>query len=67
MNRAAGIDRMVVAAINEIKEWMRGVCGPGLHEEIEDIAFFIPWDLEADIPKLMVDEMGMSLHNVWVA
>ena len=67
MNRAAGIDRIVVAAINEIKEWMRGVCGPSLHEEIEDIAFFIPWDLEADIPKLMVDETGMSLHNVWAA
>jgi hypothetical protein len=67
MNRAAGIDRMVVATINGIKEWMRGVCGPSLREEIEDIAFFIPWDFEADIPKLMVDDTGMSLHNVWVA
>ena len=67
MNRTAGIDRMVVATINEIKEWIRGVCGPSLREEIEDIAFFIPWDFETDIPKLIVDEMGMSLHNVWVA
>jgi GNAT superfamily N-acetyltransferase len=67
MNRSAEIDRLVVTTINEIKEWMRKVCDPSLTEEIEDIAFFIPWDFETDIPKLMVDEMGMSLHNVWVA
>lgn len=67
MNRAAGIDRMVVTTINEVKEWMYRVCESGLREEIEDIAFFIPWDFETNIPKLMVDELGMSLHNVWVA
>lgn len=67
MNRAAGIDRMVVTMINEIKEWMRKVCEPSLHEEIEDLAFFVPWDLQKNIPKLIVDETGMSLHNVWLA
>ena len=67
MNRATGIDRMVVAIINEIKEWLRKVCDPSLHEEIEDLTFFVPWDFETDIPKLMVDEMGTSLPNVWLA
>ena len=67
MNRETGIDRMAIAMINEIKEWMRKVCEPSLHEEIEDLAFFIPWDLQKDIPKLMVDDTGMSLQNVWIA
>jgi GNAT superfamily N-acetyltransferase len=67
MNRAMGIDRMVITMINEIKAWMRKVCDPSLHEEVEDITFFIPWDLQKDIPKLMVDDRGMSFDNVWVA
>jgi hypothetical protein len=67
MNRAMGIDRMVITMIDEIKEWLRKVCDPGLHEEIEDLTFFVPWDLQKDIPKLMVDDTGMSLHNVWAA
>ena len=67
MNRAMGIDRMVITMIDEIKEWLRKVCDPSLHEEIEDLTFFVPWDLQKDIPKLMVDDTGMSLHNVWAA
>jgi hypothetical protein len=46
---------------------MRKVCEPSLYEEIEDLAFFVPWDLQKGTPKLMVDETGMSLYNVWVA
>jgi GNAT superfamily N-acetyltransferase len=67
MNRSAGIDRRVVRMIHEIKEWLRKVCDSSLHEEIEDLTFFIPWDLEKDIPKLMVDDTGISLHTLWVA
>jgi len=67
MNRATGIDRIVIKTINEIKEWLRKVCDPSLREEIEDLTFFVPWDFETDIPKLMVDEMGTSLPNVWLA
>lgn len=67
MNRAAGIDRVVVTMVNEIKEWLRKVCDSSLHEEIDDLAFFVPWDLQKDIPKLMVDDKGVSLHNVWIA
>ena len=67
MNRAVGIDRMVVTMINEIKEWLQKACDPNLHEEIDDLTFFIPWDLEKDIPKLMVDDTGTSLHTLWVA
>jgi GNAT superfamily N-acetyltransferase len=67
MNRAMGIDRLVITMIDEIKEWLWKVCEPGFHEEIEDLAFFVPWDLQKNIPKLMIDETGMSFHNVWVA
>jgi serine/threonine protein kinase len=67
MNRAVGIDRTVVMMINEIKEWLRKVCDSSLHEEIDDLTFFVPWDLQKDFPKLVVDDTGTSLHTLWVA
>jgi len=40
---------------------------PGLLEEIEDLAFFIPWDLERNIPRVTVDTRGVSLDTLWIA
>ena len=67
MNRAMGIDRMVVMIINEIKGWLWEVFDSRLREEIEDLTFFVPWDLQKDTPKLMVDIRGVSLDTIWVA
>jgi GNAT superfamily N-acetyltransferase len=67
MNRAAGIDRTVVITINEIKEWLRKVFDPSLHEEIQELTFFIPWDLERNIPKVTVNITGVSFDIVWIA
>ena len=67
MNRAAGIDRVVVTMINEIKEWLWKVFDSSYEEEIEELTFFVPWDVQKDIPRLMVDDRGVSLHNVWIA
>ncbi|MGA2517677.1 MAG: GNAT family N-acetyltransferase [Thermodesulfobacteriota bacterium] len=67
MNREAGIDRVVVTMINEIKEWLWKVFDSSYDEEIEELTFFVPWDLQKDMPRLMVDDKGVSLHNVWIA
>jgi GNAT superfamily N-acetyltransferase len=67
INRSMGIDRMVVMIINEIKEWLWKVFDSSFREEIEDLTFFVPWDLQKDIPKLMVDVTGISLDTIWVA
>ena len=67
MNRIVGIDRKVVTMINEVKECLRKACDPSLHEEIDDLTFFIPWDLQKDFPKLLVDDTGTSLLTLWIA
>ncbi len=67
MNRAVGIDRAVVVTINEIKEWLMKRLDLSLHEEIEDLTFFVPWDLEKNIPKMTVEIAGISLDTIWVA
>ncbi len=67
MNRSVGIDHAVILTINEIRKWLMKKFDPGLQGEIEDLAFFIPWDLERNIPRVTVDTRGVSLDTLWIA
>jgi len=67
MNRAAGIDRIVVATINEVDAWLRNALGPGAGREIEDLTFFVPWDFEMNMPKVTVDVAGVFFDTLWIA
>lgn len=67
MNRSVGIDHAVILTINEIRKWLMKKFDPGLQEEIEELAFFIPWDLERNIPRVTVDTKGVSLDTLWIA
>jgi GNAT superfamily N-acetyltransferase len=67
MNREVGIDHMLVATINEIKKRLMKEFHSGLSEEIEDLTFFVPWDLERNIPRIHVDISGISLNTLWIA
>ncbi len=66
MNREVGIDRTIAMAINEIRKGLGRVFGSGRHQEIEDLVFFVSWDLERNIPKVTVDAEGISLNAVWI-
>jgi len=66
MNREVGIDRTIVVTINEISKGLMKVFGSGHRKEIEDLVFFVSWDLERNIPKVTVDAKGISLDAIWV-
>ncbi len=67
MNREVGIDRVVVMTIHEIRKCLRKVLPSNLHEEIEDLTFFVPWDFERNIPRITVNMTDVSLGTLWVA
>jgi hypothetical protein len=67
MNREVGIARTIVLTINEINKGLMKVFGPNHQNEIENLAFFVPWDLERNIPKVTVNITGVSLDAVWIA
>ncbi len=66
MNREVGIDRTILVTINEISKGLMRVFGSGHRKEIEDLVFFVSWDLERNIPKVNVDAKGVSLNVVWI-
>ena len=67
INRGSGIDRAMVRTVNDIKEWLVVKAGPGLREDIEELTYFVPWDMEKNIPKVQVDVSGVLLDTVWIA
>jgi len=67
MNRAVGIDRAVVRTINDIKEWLMTKLDSTFREEIEELTYFVPWDIEKNIPKIPVETTGVSLDTIWIA
>ena len=67
MNRAVGIDRALVRTINDIKEWLVTKFDSDYREEVEELTYFVPWDIEKNIPKIPVDISGVSLDTIWIA
>lgn len=67
MNRELSIDRVVVLTVNEIKQRLLKEFPSCLPEEIDDFTFFVPWDLERNIPKIRVDISCISLDTLWIA
>ncbi|OGP56184.1 MAG: hypothetical protein A2Y65_06465 [Deltaproteobacteria bacterium RBG_13_52_11] len=67
MNRAAGIDRAMVRTINDMRKWLETTFKSHYRQEIEDLTYFLPWDIERNIPKVRVDISGVSLDTIWIA
>lgn len=67
MNRALGLDRTLIGIIREIKTWLVSRTDPGRREELEDLAFFVPWDLDRNMPRVSVDAAGPAVDAIWIA
>jgi hypothetical protein len=67
LNRAIGVDHVMTGAMSNIREWMRKKFHSGYRQEIDDLAYFFPWDLENNLPRVNVDIAGVSLDTLWIA
>lgn len=67
MNQETGMDRRVLIRINQIKSWLRRKVERALKEEVEDLTFFIPWDIERNIPRVQVHITEIDIDKVWVS
>jgi GNAT superfamily N-acetyltransferase len=67
MNNSVGIDRVMIRVINEIRGKLEKKFNPGFRQEIEDLTYFLPWDIEKNIPRIRVDISAISLDTLWIA
>jgi GNAT superfamily N-acetyltransferase len=67
MNRRVGIDRALTRTIQRVQEWLMNNTDRETHEGLGSLAFFVPWDLNRNLPRILVDASGVSLERIWVA
>jgi hypothetical protein len=67
MNHTVRIDRAVILTVNETKAWLLKRFDSDSHEEIEDLTFFVPWNLEQNMPRVTVDLSDVSMSTLWIA
>ena len=67
MNRAGGIEQIIIQTIKEIKKELMKRFGSSFFEEIEELTFFVPWNLETNMPRVTVDTVGVYLDTLWIA
>ena len=67
INRAARIDRAIVRTVKASKDWLLANFDAGFREEIGELTYFVPWDTERNIPRVLVDVSGVSLDTIWIA
>ncbi len=67
MNRSVGVDRVMIKATKDIRERLEKKFNSGFRREIEELTYFLPWDIEKNIPRVHVDISAISLDTVWIA
>ncbi len=67
MNRAVGIDRAMVRTLHDVRKWLETRFKSRFRRDIEDLAYFVPWDIETNLPRVHVEISGVSLDRIWIA
>ena len=67
LNSAVGVTRCIQNIIKETEKSLKKRFHSQFKREIEELAYFIPWDIELNTPAIRVDISGISLDTVWLA
>lgn len=67
MNRTGRVDQAMILTVKEVKKELMKGFGSRFHEEIEDLTFFIPWNLESNMPRVTLDTASIFLDTLWIA
>jgi GNAT superfamily N-acetyltransferase len=67
MNGAVGMDRALVGTINDIRNFLEERFESRFLQEIEDLTYFISWEIKRNIPRVQVDISGVSPETIWIA
>jgi hypothetical protein len=67
MNRSLQIDRIVLRTLKRTREWLMKTVDARRHPELEDLSYFVSWDILKNIPRVQVDGSSISLVSLWIA
>ena len=67
LNRAVSIDTAVTSTIKVVRDFLRKEFPSSFRREIDELTYFVPWDIEQNFPRVTVDVSGVSLNTLWIS
>lgn len=67
INRGIGVDRVIKNTIKDTRDWLKKKFHSGFKQEIEDLTYFVPWDIKNNLSRVNVHVSGISLDTLWIA
>ncbi len=56
----------MISTINEINDRLLMTFGPRAREQIENLVYFVPWNLRENWPDVIVDIASVILGTIWI-
>jgi GNAT superfamily N-acetyltransferase len=68
LNQHLSLDKKITGTIIEIMDWIKEHVRLPEQEELPDLAWFIPWNLERNSPLFAIDPANVPyLEQIWIA
>ena len=67
LSRSARLERLILATVRQTVDWVRNRLTEEEQPVLDDLTYFISWDLHANQPGIAIDFSGSSVQSVWVA
>ncbi len=67
MNQTTGMDHVLIGTVSQVDAWLKKTVGRSVTQEIEDLTFFVSWEIERNLPRVQVDASGVSFDTLWIA
>jgi hypothetical protein len=67
MNGSMKIDRLIIGTVRNTNQLLSEKLGLPEETVADSLTCFVPWDLENNQPRLMIDFANVYLESVWIA
>jgi hypothetical protein len=67
LNRSVGVDAAVTGTIKDARDFLRKEFASSFRREVDELTYFVPWDIEQNLPRVTVDVSGISLSTLWIS
>lgn len=67
LNQSMRFDKLIMSTAKRASEWLQARVQKEEMRLLEDISYFVAWNLETNQPKIVVDMSGSYLEAVWIS
>jgi hypothetical protein len=67
LSRSTKLERLILATVRQTVDWVRARLDEEEQPVLDDLSYFISWNLKTNQPGIAIDFHGSSVQSVWVA